>query len=293
LDRETQENEFNTFWTDAHISRSGAPQIYLLPAMMEDCADYFTERLRDDTVERLARSFKGADRGAIDRVTIEGQPRYQSLEVLKQDFSLQLFMELGALDLWNRSDPSARLLGEHERFRLPAFVFIEHTITTDPASAILGDFFPWYFNEFWSEFKTEAKVLIFLHLEFSPLQELAPWLPRIFRRRSSGSYDRLQTQLRTALPSSEANLSPGAPGAPVKRLSPLPPIKSPDIEHWLQRLGIPRSDIKPTMQTDFGDVCRKRGPDVRFLQVQKRLETLYQRRMQVESLHGKQLQGTA
>jgi hypothetical protein len=293
VNRETQEREFKDFWLDASYSRPGAAQIYLLPSMDDDCPELFTDRLHEDTVERLARSFKGAYKAAIDRVKVSDEPRYQNLGVLQRDLSRELFYQLDALSFLDRSLPSAKPLSKLERLRLPTFVLIEQTINADLASALLFKFLPWYFNCFWAGFCADARVIVFLHLVSAAPKDYKWWFRSIFQRRAAvppQSYMELHSHLRSVLPDGEANLGSDASGAPVKRLSPLQPIQATDIKRWLRRLGVPPSDIDPTIQVLFEDIGRKRGSEVRFGQIQKRLDDLYREHLSRESLDRRQLQ---
>jgi Trypsin-like peptidase domain len=268
VNRQTQQREFKTFWADASFYRPGAAQIYLLPSIDDDYPDLFTDRLQEDTVEQLARSFKGVHKAAIERVRVSQAPRYQNLEVLQRDLSHDLFTEFEALGSWDRSNPSATPLSRLERLRLTTFLVIEQTISVDSASGLLRRFLPWYFNCFWAGFCADSHVIVFLHLVWSmPKKNYDSWVRSMLLRRNPdppSTYMELDDHLRSVLPAGEANLGPDALGAPVKRLSPLSPIESTDIQHWLRRLGVSPAEINPTIQGLFKDVCRKRGPEVRL-----------------------------
>jgi hypothetical protein len=267
VDRETQEREFNDFWDVASWSRPGTAQIYVLPAAEIDCPDYFVERLHDDTIERLAGSFKGADKVAIDRIRVSKEPRYQNLEVLQNDLARDLFEELKALGLWDRARLSAKPLAVLDRFRLPTFAIIEQTIHADVAAALLPQLLRWYVNSFWADFHAAARVLVFLHLRCSFTAAATPardWLDR-FRRlaRKPATAPLSQTQVESllwqAFPQGRANLVPDAAGAPVKVLPQLAPIQPNDIKNWLRRFFEPRYLIDRTAQRLFEDVLREFG----------------------------------
>jgi hypothetical protein len=108
VDRDKQEREFKDFWDVASWSRPSAAQIYLLPALDIDYPDYFIQRLREDTVERLARSFKGSHKASTDPIVVSREPRYTNLGILQRDLSRDLFEEFGAP--WDPSCLSAQKL---------------------------------------------------------------------------------------------------------------------------------------------------------------------------------------
>jgi hypothetical protein len=295
VDRETQEREFKDFWDVASWSRPGTAQIYLLPAMEIDCPDYFIDRLRDDTVERLARSFKGVQKAAIDRVTISGEPRYQNLEHLQRDLARDLFEEFDALPLWNPAQLSAKPLAFLDRFRLHSFVVIEQTIRADLATPLLLRLLPWYVDSFWAGFRADAQVLVFLHLAYPTPQALRPardWLRRLARKSAPSSNEiQLEALLHQAFPQGRANLLPDALGAPVKMLPQLAPIQLEDIKNWLRRFFEPRHLIDPTARRLFEGVLRESG-GTRLSFFYRPLDEFYDRYVRAQSGASRPPQGT-
>jgi hypothetical protein len=296
VDRDTQEREFKDFWDVASWSRPRTAQIYLLPAMEIDCPDYFVERLRDDTVERLARSFKVAQKAAIDRVTVSKEPRYQNLELLQHDFARDLFEEFDALALWGPAQLSAKSLAVLDRLRLFSFVVIEQTIRVDLAAPLLPRLLSWYVDSFWAGFHADARVLVFLHLACPAPAAARPardWLRRLARKSAvpSSWQVQLETALRQAFPQGRANLVPDAPGAPVKVLPQLASIQLDDINNWLRRFFEPRHLIDRTAQRLFSEVLKEFN-DTRLSYFCRPLEEFYDAFIRKQSVDRRLPQGT-
>jgi hypothetical protein len=269
VDRETQEREFNDFWDVVSSSRAGTAQIYLLPAADIDCPDYFLDRLHGDTIQRLAGSLKGTDKAAIHRVQVLREPRYQNLEVLKNDLARDLFVEFDAIDLWDRRDRtrlSAQPLAALDRFRLFTFILIEQTIHTDHAARVLPELLSWYVDTFWAGFHADAQVLVFLHLRYPapPVPRTAlDRINRLFRSgrsaTASSSQAQLEAHLKKVFPEGRANVVPDVASAPVKVLPQLAPIQPDDIKNWLGRFFEPRHEIDITARRLFKEVLKESG----------------------------------
>jgi hypothetical protein len=279
VDRDTQEREFKDFWDVASWSRHRAAQIYLLPALDIDCPDYFVQRLREDTVERLARSFKSPSKASTDPILVSSEPRYHSLELLEHDLSRDLFEQFDALDFWNSSQPSAKKLGSLDRVQRYAFVTIEQTVRADAAGAMLAELLSWYVNVFWADFHSDTHFLVFLHLayrmpESSRHARLFSWLSGTPTRQASPRV-RLGEHLKQFVPDGRGNLLPDAVGAPVKLLPELMPIELEDLRIWLRRLGVAPHEIDATAARLLEDVHRK-FRDTRLSYVYGPLDQFYE-----------------
>jgi hypothetical protein len=278
VDRDTQEREFKDFWDVASWSRPAAAQIYLLPALDIDYPDYFIQRLREDTVERLARSFKGPHKASTDPIVVEREPRYTSLDLLQHDLSRDLFEAFGAT--WDPSCRSAKRLAALDRVRRYAFIVIEQTISADAAGPLLPELVSWYANTFWAGFSSETHFLVFIHLcyrvpEIPRRSRLLSWLP-FSSGLSASSRPRLFHQLKQILPEGRANLLPDAPGVPLKLLPGLMPIQLDDLRVWLRRLGLARHEIDRAASDLLDEVLRQFG-DSRFSYLNDALNRLYEK----------------
>ena len=239
VDRETQEREFRDFWDLVSWSRPGAPQIYILPAAETDCPAYFVDRLREDTIQRLANTLRGVDRAGIPDPIIVPEPPYQSLERIEYDLARDLFDQCGAP--WNPSQLSAKPLARLEQFRLNSFILIQHTLRADLVGRDLSTLLSWYVNTFWAGVRADCQFLIFLHLLY-PLSEPGRatrfwrrWMPS--KPHAAATPEReMEAQLKGFLSEGRANLLEDSPGTPVKLLPQLLPIELEDIKNWLRRL---------------------------------------------------------
>ena len=243
VDRETQEGEFRDFWDRVSWSRPGSPQIYLLPAEQNDCPDYFLDRLRHGTLERIAINLRGSDRASIpNRINVD-EPRYDSLETLQIDCARNLFYSCEAR--WRMLVPaqlSAQPLARLERFRLNTFVLIRQRLRTDLLGPQLLPFLKWYVDTFWSGFFSQAHFLIFVHLiRPTPLppEKISKWFfsRALHQKRAVRKGDLpITEQISSFLPNGCANLADGDSGAPVKLLSQLSSIEIDDVIKWMTKL---------------------------------------------------------
>jgi hypothetical protein len=250
------------------------------------------ERLREDTVERLARSFCGAQWAHAEPVRVSTEPSYKSLEDLQIDMIRELFTECRARDK-DKSDLSPKALAKADLFRLPSFVIIEQSIRTDSASPFLRELLRWYVGTWWAGFRAEAYVLVFLHLMCPRPRADSSWFRALLGRRAFrlSPYIELDILLQQVVPGGEMNLEENAAGAPVKVLPPLAPIQPDDVERWLRRLNVLPSDADPMVQQLYRSVQKQYGPDIRLTYVYDELDKMYRQRLAKESSY-RQVQTT-
>jgi len=292
VDRETQERDFRDFWDLVSWSRPGVPQIYILPAMDTDCPGYFVDRLREDTVQRLANTLRGADRASVPDPIVVPEPRYRSPDVTQHDLARDLFEECGAL--WNPSQVSAKPLAGLEHLRLSSFVLIQHTLHTDRLVGYLGSLLSWYVNSFWAGVRADCQFLIFVHLLYPrPQPEPRPgfwrrWIPSK-PHAAVIAETKMEAQLKTFLPEGRANLLDDSPGAPVKLLPQLLPIELVDIRNWLRRLpGVLPHEVDAQAEQLFRAVLQEGGS--RFSYCWRPLQDFYEQHLGSQCSDRRQLQ---
>jgi hypothetical protein len=277
VDRSTQQREFEDFWSDASTSRPSAAQVYLIPAMDDDCPEYFVKRLGCNginSVELLPQSSrrKSRDRAGIKIIKIEDEQDYETLERLKASFARDLFKEFG-IGFSSGSEASAKSLTRHDWLKKYAFVLIEQRLRVERCGSYLCDFLKWYFDKFWDGFKTNASVLVFVHLIYP-----APgWLRKVTARLGapSAGYLELAQHLGKVVPNGQCNLRADDTGVPVKVLPQLSPIQLDDIRVWLRRVTemLPH-EVDETAEQLFKTV-RKQCGDTRLTYVVKPLQAVY------------------